>query len=550
MRNNYAKLALATVLSAMVVAPLAGAYAQAQGTSEVRIDIDLRDMDMLTATKSLFQRTGIQFVIEPGMDEFKRVTLKLTNVTPEEAVRYICQAAGASFHKDEAGVYIIGHSKPTPMEAAPISVATPKAPHIFRKIKVLKAGAQEIFDMVMHGTAFNGLGSLDTLRRLTSSMRSDDYGRVYGPQFNVLNNVPANQTYQPSPASVQPTAATGTESNRQVAIPGSEASNQGFGGGRQGGGGGGLQGGGGGGGLGQGNGGGGLGQGGGGNVQLQGGQGLVGGSIDFISYDPNDNSIVVRGDEEDINQLQGYISQFDVAPRQVQIKVEFITTTDSLTKSLGYDFLYSRGIIATGTRPGSMANTSDPVFLNYSTGNIATRLRASMSRGGGTVVTSPIIRTLNNQPAFLSTNVTQYIFVDQTTVSNGTVLHNTQPVPIQITTQLVVAPRINEDNTITMGINPQLANITGLATDPNGSQIPIVTTQTIGVIARVRNGDTIVLGGLNSKNETTSSIMVPVLSELPIIGQFFRTMKKDRNNSELLVFVTPTIIEEDVAGGE
>ena len=547
MGNNYAKLAMATILSTVVVAPLAGAYAQA-ASSDVRIDIDLRDMDMMTATKTLFQRTGIQFVIEPGVEEFKKVTLKLSNVTPEEAVRYICQSAGAAFRKDENGVYIIGHSQPATIETAPPAAVATKAPHIFRKIKVLKAGAQDVYSMVMHGIAFDGAESLANLRKLAQAMSPNDYNRIYGPQFNVLNNIPASQTYQSAPAAVQPTAATGTESNKQVAIPG-EASPQGFGGGRGGGGIGGGQGAGGG--IGGGQGGGiGGGQGAGGGATLQGGTGLVGASIDFISYDPNDNSIIVRGDEEDINQLQSYISQFDITPKQVQIKVEFITTTDTLTQSLGYDFNYSRGTIAAGTKPGTLANTSDPVFVNYATGNIATRLRASLSLGGGKVVTAPIIRTLNNQPAILQTQVTQYIFTDTTTVSNGTVLHTTQIQPINITTQLLVAPRINEDGYITMGINPSLGTIVGIQTAPDGSQIPVIANQTIGVIARVKNNETIVLGGLNSKNETSTSIRVPVLSDLPILGQFFRSSKKDLNNSELLVFVTPTIIEDEASGSE
>ena len=254
---------------------------------------------------------------------------------------------------------------------------------------------------------------------------------------------------------------------------------------------------------------------------------------------------IVRGDEEDITQLQSYINQFDVAPQQVEIKVEFVTTSDSFQQSLGYDFLYSRGAISAGTRPGLFAKSSDPIFVNYATGNIATRLRASLTVGDGRVVTAPIVRTLNNQPASINSTVNTWVFLNQTTVSNGTVINSSNPTQISISTFLVVAPRINADGTVTLNLSPQLTNITGSVTDPNGSELPVTTAQTVNLVARVKSGDTIVLGGLNAKNEKSNSNKIPVLSELPIIGQFFRSTAKSRDNSELLIFVTPRIIEDE-----
>jgi type II secretory pathway component GspD/PulD (secretin) len=69
------------------------------------------------------------------------------------------------------------------------------------------------------------------------------------------------------------------------------------------------------------------------------------------------------------------------------------------------------------------------------------------------------------------------------------------------------------------------------------------------VVARVRNGETIVLGGLTDKNDNTSVSRVPLLSDLPIIGQFFRSSQRTKRNSDLLIFVTPRVVEEDESGG-
>ncbi|RYG22100.1 type II and III secretion system protein [bacterium] len=270
--------------------------------------------------------------------------------------------------------------------------------------------------------------------------------------------------------------------------------------------------------------------------------------MDFISYDPTDNSLVVQGTEEAIQELQTRIGLFDNAPRQVLIKVEFITTTESIERTFGTEFLYQRGTVNAGTRPGSFVRAGDPVFLNYASGNVSARLRTSLVEGRGKIVSAPIIRTLNNQPAQITASVTQYIFINQVAATGSVIINVPQPVALTATTGLSVAPRINDDNTITLYLAPQIAAFVGTSISPDGTQIPNSTFQGISVVARVRNGETMVLGGLVSKNDDNSSNRVPVLSELPIIGQFFRTNTRRKTTSELLIFVTPTIVDEDTTG--
>jgi general secretion pathway protein D len=63
----------------------------------------------------------------------------------------------------------------------------------------------------------------------------------------------------------------------------------------------------------------------------------------------------------------------------------------------------------------------------------------------------------------------------------------------------------------------------------------------------VKNGETIALGGLNKKNDLSSRRRYPILSELPILGQFFRQRTTSRNDTELIIFVTPTVVEDDTS---
>lgn len=541
MRFSWAKLALLATLATAVVAPLESAMAQQQSDG-VRIDLNLKDADMVSATNVLFMKTGLSFVIEPSTDPYKKITLKIGNVTAEEAVRYICQAAGAHFRRDDVGVYIISQRKPA--EATATGATTIKQPKLLKRIKLLRTDARDIYDMVMFGVPFSSNRGFEELKRFRN-LTADDSNRIFGTNVNIVGGQNPSQTFGPSPQSTNVSGAGRVGEASDVTLPGDEAANQIRGGG----GGGGFPGGGGGGGLGGGgqNGGGGIGGGGGqgGNVQLTGGTGLVGDSIDFISYDPTDNSLVVRGNEDDINQLQTYISLFDVAPRQVQIKVEFVTTTEQLERSFGTEFLYQRGTVFAGTRPGSFVRTGDPVFLNYATGNITARLRASLFEGTGRVVSAPILRTLNNQPATINSSIQTTVFINQTTVTQGAVVTFANPTPLTASTNLSVAPRINDDNTITVFLSPQIQNFVGNSVGPNGEEIPNLVAQGLSLVARVRNNETIVLGGLTQKNDDLSQNRVPILSELPIVGQFFRSNVRRKTNSELLIFVTPSIIDDE-----
>lgn len=543
MRFSWAKLALLATLATAVVAPFESAMAQQ--SEGIRIDLNLKDADMVSATNVLFMKTGLSFVIEPSTEPYKKITLKIGNVTAEEAVRYICQAAGAHFRRDDVGVYIISQRK---QAEATAEGATPiKQPKLLKRIKLLRTDSRDVYDMVMYGIPFNSKRGFEDLKRFRN-LTAEDSNRIFGANVNYVGAQAPNQTFGPAQGTISGSARAVEASD--ISLPGDESANQGRGGGGGfPGGGGGL---GGGGQTGGGQTGGGLTGGGGGqnggNVQLTGGTGLVGDSIDFISYDPTDNSLVVRGNEDDINQLQTYISLFDVAPRQVQIKVEFVTTTEQLERSFGTEFLYQRGTVFAGTRPGSFVRTGDPVFLNWATGNITARLRASLFEGTGRVVSAPILRTLNNQPASITSSITTTIFVNQTTVTQGAVVTTANPQQLNAFTFLSVAPRINDDNTITVYLTPQISNFVGVSVGPDGQEIPNQVTQGLQLVARVRNNETIVLGGLTQKNDDLSQNRVPILSELPVIGQFFRSNTRRKTNSELLIFVTPSIVEEDDSG--
>ena len=563
MRLNFRRLAVAALFGAAFASCAFG-----QDGDQTRVDVNLKDADMAAATKALTAETGLQFVFEPGDQAFSKVTLHLASVTAEDAIRYICEAAGATFTKDENGVYKIGHK---PSSSAPVTAANstppppaPPAPMHLRKIHLMHADAKEVWDQISGRGPDDSAAAFIDMNRYKEIMSAGNT-KIQAPQIMMLGG-PSGA--MPTPVNTQSYASppTLTESGSNIQLPG-EGANQvgpvggggfggggfgggGFGGGGQGGGGigGGGQGGFGGGGQG-GLGGGGLGGAQGGNLPIRGGL-LPQQGLQFVSYDPTDNSFIVEGTDEAIRELQNLISYFDVIPKQVTIKVEFVTTSSNKATSMGFNFNYARGNTFAGTAPGTFTRTSDPVFLNFASGNILMDFRTLLTTGEGRTVAAPILRTMNNTPALVTEQTQNYIFITQVvSIGNGNVITQSVPQALNSSTTLAVRPRINEDGTITMALAPQVQQFGQLVRAPDGTEIPTLDTQAINVVARVRSGETVALAGFTSKSDEGSSLRFPILGDLPIIGQFFRSNTKNLTDSELIIFVTPTIVEDTEAGG-
>jgi len=264
----------------------------------------------------------------------------------------------------------------------------------------------------------------------------------------------------------------------------------------------------------------------------------------------SNNSLLVEATVEGYNTVRNLVRILDVAPRQVQIRVEFVTASVADVDNLGinFDLVPYPGLeLATNQGNGAyggVTSATTPTFLQYATGNIVAQLFQTLVRSRGKVVQAPIITTTNNVTATIQ--VLQQIPFITTTIANTGGINNTQLQGQQqnfltLTTGLIVTPRINSDDTVTLNLAPQITDISGLAI---GNGPPPSVTQTLTTLRTVRSGDTMVLGGLVRKSETTSSQRIPILADIPILGGIFRTRNKSINDSELLIFVTPTIIGE------
>jgi general secretion pathway protein D len=389
------------------------------------------------------------------------------------------------------------------------------------------------------------------LNQLERFMQTNEFGRANNPWRNVDTRYPTIQNLNAAPQAppVVPTATNGFNQENRSTGPGGENAQGfgggGFGGGGRGGGGAGIGGG--------GFGGGGLGGGGGGigGGQRGGQQGGAAGALlppdveAVIGYDL-DNSIIIVGSDEAIREMKQRINLLDIAPKQVMIRAEFVTVSQNDLRTFGIDWTVQRGNLNAGTR----GFAGGPVFLNYATGNVVASLRATLTEGKGRLINSPMVTTLNNVPVNILIGRQVPVFLTSPIAAgNGTVVLQTTLIPVPVFTGLFVIPRINGDDSISMNVTPFVNDIVDTVTGPDGTTAPVLASQSITVNRRIRNGDTMVIGGLISKNDQTSIRRVPLLGELPLIGNLFQSKNVTIADTELLIFITPSIIRDTIVGG-
>lgn len=271
-----------------------------------------------------------------------------------------------------------------------------------------------------------------------------------------------------------------------------------------------------------------------------------------LIINPIAGSIFVTAPPSTLELVQSYISSFQASVlRQVLVeaKIVRVSLNREFRFGINWQLLTSKAKLNIGA-PVSQTNTFS-ITLGGGTSQVSVALEALESQGDVSVLSSPMITALNNQMAVFDATSSEVFFaVTQTPVvsTGGGVLLNTQVQPQQISVGIVlnVLAQIGADNVITMQIRPQLSEVSDTAVyiSPDGGRItaPVITRRETDTMARVRGGETIVIGGLTQTRRSTSSSGVPGLRRVPGIGGLFGGRSEAEEKDELVIFLTPTII--------
>ncbi len=508
------------IRSVLTVALLAGCLTlSARGNDDYLVSIHLMDADLITAVKAIAQQVKAEVVFEPTDEPYKRISfIKIDQKPFEQVLGYICQAAGATYRKEANGVYVIGPARSKPMETTPAVQAPPPAE------------AQKPL-IVTERIPLRYSRASDIVRIIKTEMMTDDPFAEIRDFVNRTLSQSAPGMQVPVPPSVPLRMEGGVAvpyNNTPVMNPNDFAQDPGES--QRGGGRGGF--------AGQP---GGFGGGFAGQPGAQAGI-LIPEGLDGIVANDIDNSIIIRGTPEANEYVRRILRFLDIAPKQVLIRAEFVTVTRNDAEKFGIDWSLARVNLQTGT--AGLADRTAPIFVNYASGNLVANLRTLLSQGRGRIVNAPIVVTQNNSPATVVFSTTDYI-EQQFIVFNqaGQPTTFTQPIPVPVPTQLTVTPRVNADGTITLALFPQISTVGRVRV--GARDLPRFDTQFVFTVRRLKNGETMVLGGLVTRSDNNVTTKVPLLSDLPLIGQFFRSRDRAIVESELLIFVTATVLDED-----
>jgi type IV pilus assembly protein PilQ len=299
-----------------------------------------------------------------------------------------------------------------------------------------------------------------------------------------------------------------------------------------------------------------------------------------VSYDQRTNTLLLNDTAEKTAQVRQLVAELDKPVQQVLIESRIVIATDSFERDLGVKWgangqhvnssgqvLQIGGALGSGssTTTGSTTTTgsvSGPSGLNVNLPvtqpagvlglailgkNYALdlELSAAQTEGRGEVISSPRVITANQQEADIRQGQEiGYVTYQGNAGSTG----GTPTASVQFkdaVLELKVTPTITADNRIYLAINVKKDALNKMVNTPNG-QVPLIDTRSVNTSALVDNGQTVVLGGIYEITKNDSVAKVPGLGDIPILGALFRQTTRTNDKAELLIFVTPRILNDNL----
>jgi type IV pilus assembly protein PilQ len=277
-----------------------------------------------------------------------------------------------------------------------------------------------------------------------------------------------------------------------------------------------------------------------------------------ILTDNRTNSLIVKDVQGNINRVKRLVEILDVRTKQISVDAQIVTTTKAFTRDLG--ITWGGNLIAspqTGNDTGlpfpNDISTNFGVnlpagslgFIGFNFGNVLDTvnlnalLGAAEAEGNSKTISNPRVTTSDN----VSASVRAGSIVPYSTVSvSGSTLIGTV-VFREAAISLSVTPHVTSDNYVRMKVN-----ISADAPDFSAatSAGPVIQTNSLTTTVLVKDGDTFVIGGLNSSIEGSNQQRVPFLHRLPVIGRLlFKNQRMSNSYDDLLMFITPRIVQDE-----
>ena len=161
------------------------------------------------------------------------------------------------------------------------------------------------------------------------------------------------------------------------------------------------------------------------------------------------------------------------------------------------------------------------------------------------ILSNPKLAVVNNQEAKIHVGEKQAYITTTTTQGQGTTTIAEQVTYVDVGVQLFVTPFINDDGFVTVKIKPEISSVLSYLDTSSGNKIPIIDTSAAETMVMVKDGSTLIIGGLTKEEVSTNQQSTPILGKMPIVGALFKNKTNGSVRNELLILLTPHIITGD-----
>lgn len=284
------------------------------------------------------------------------------------------------------------------------------------------------------------------------------------------------------------------------------------------------------------------------------GNGEIGEAV--IMADPETRRIIVIADDETAEHISQVITNLDQPKPQVLIKVLFVEVRYTDDFDLGATISQANAEISNSSMRTSLSTDTalsaagamltggaSPATLNFLSGDINATLRAISAKANTEVLSRPSILTRNNQEAIITVGQ-EVPFVTNSRIDNqtGDTINTVQYEDVGII--LRVTPFITADGLVEMIVAPEISAVSGttVAVGP-GVALNVIDKRAAETVVVTKHGTTVVIGGLIETKKDEVSRKIPVLGDIPLLGNLFKRKSTKDVKTELVMFLTPYVVQ-------
>ncbi len=276
-------------------------------------------------------------------------------------------------------------------------------------------------------------------------------------------------------------------------------------------------------------------------------------NVGKIEIDTRSNKIIVTDVPEKIVQIEKFIQTLDDKEKEVFIEARILQVVLSDAYKMGIDW----EAMVSDYHALNLKNDFDVLESSDKRGtvsvgtlsddNYTALLEGLESIGTTKILSNPRISIVNNMSAKILVGSTEpYITSTTITPSSGPTTTSESVNFIEVGVKLYVTPTIHRGGFITMNIKPEVSSVVRKVTTSNNNTIPVVETSEAETTVMVKDGVTIVIGGLIKDETIRTEKKVPLLGSIPLLGKAFQSVNDFKRKTELVIFLTPRIITGDI----